>query len=168
HLKFRRRDGAERAIEVTTLRLGFPSEGAVAIVGRDVTEQSEAEALLLRHDRMAAMGTLATGVAHEINNPMTYVLGNVEFVARKLRASAASNEPPDTAALVDSLAHAIDGVHRVRQIVRDLLMFSQGNVEQRTLVDARAVLESSIQMAWHEIRHRARLTKHLSEVPPVG
>jgi CheY-like chemotaxis protein len=55
----------------------------------------------------------------------------------------------------------------VRQIVRDLMTFSQGNVEQRGLVDLRGVVESAIQMAWHEIRHRARLVKNLHEVPPV-
>jgi CheY-like chemotaxis protein len=51
--------------------------------------------------------------------------------------------------------------------VRDLLTFSQGNVEQRGMTDVRGIVESAVQMAWHEIRHRARLTKRLGEVPPV-
>src|SRR5262249_29796154 len=68
---------------------------------------------------------------------------------------------------VQSLSQAVEGANRVRQIVRDLMTFAQGNVEQRGLVDVRGVVESSIQMAWHEIRHRARLVKSLGEVPYV-
>ncbi len=55
----------------------------------------------------------------------------------------------------------------MRQIVRDLLTFSQGNIEQRGMADVRGIVESATQMAWHEIRHRARLVKSLAEVPPV-
>jgi CheY-like chemotaxis protein len=61
----------------------------------------------------------------------------------------------------------VEGANRVRQIVRDLLTFSQGNVDRRGLVDVRGVVESAVQMAWHELRHRARLTKSMADVPPV-
>src|SRR5262249_34958740 len=65
------------------------------------------------------------------------------------------------------LSNAVEGASRVRAIVADLMRFSRGNVETRGLVDLRGVLESSVQMAWHEIRHRARLTKKLGDIPPV-
>jgi signal transduction histidine kinase len=132
---------------------------------RNVTEER-----LLRADRLSALGTLATGVAHEINNPMTYVLGNVEYVARRLRAGLASTDPlqqDELRRLLEALTHAVEGIHRVRSIVRDLMTFSSGNITERSLVDVRAILQSSIQMAWHEIRHRARLVKALGDVPPV-
>jgi PAS domain S-box-containing protein len=120
------------------------------------------------HDRLASFGTLATGVAHELNNPMTYVLANVEWVARRLRARAAERpaEERETAAL-DALARAVEGIQRMRRIVQGLMTFAQGSVEHRTLVDVRALAESALQLAWHEIRHRARLVDRLVEVPPV-
>ncbi len=101
---------------------------------------------------------------------------NLEHVLRRLRAASASDDPiaelaavgnGGLAALAQALQQSVEGANRVRQIVRDLLTFSQGNVEQRGMVDVRGIVESATQMAWHEIRHRARLVKSLAEVPPV-
>jgi CheY-like chemotaxis protein/two-component sensor histidine kinase len=138
---------------------------------------TEHEHALLQRDRMAALGTLSAGVAHEINNPLTYMLVNLEHVLRRLRAASASDDPvgelTDGAGtggltgLVQSLQQAVEGANRVRQIVRSLLTFSQGNVEQQAIADVRGIVESAVQMAWHELRHRARLVKILGEVPPV-
>jgi signal transduction histidine kinase/CheY-like chemotaxis protein len=127
-----------------------------------------------RH-RMAALTTLSAGVAHQINNPLTYLLVNLEYVTRKLRAASASYDPMAELAgakgglpeLVLSLSHAIEGANRIRQVVRDLLTFAQGSADHRRLVDLRGVVESAAQMAWHEIRHRARLCKALADVPLV-
>ena len=149
----------------------------MVVVARDVTERVEFQHQLLQRERMAALGTLSAGVAHEINNPLTYLLVNLEHVLRRLRAASASDDPIEElaarrdggglAALALSLQQAVEGANRVRQIVRDLLTFSQGNVEQRGMADVRGIVESAMQMAWHEIRHRARLVKSLAEVPPV-
>jgi CheY-like chemotaxis protein len=100
---------------------------------------------------------------------------NIEHVLRRLRAASASDDPiaeldessGGLPALAQALQQAVDGANKVRQIVRDLLTFSQGSVEQRGGVDIRGIVESATQMAWHEIRHRARLVKNLGEVPPV-
>jgi signal transduction histidine kinase/ActR/RegA family two-component response regulator len=137
-------------------------------------ENDEDRKRMLLADRLAAIGTLAAGAAHEINNPLTYALINVEHVLRLLRAfSAAGGEvvlDPGTNLLplfVRSLEQANDGMQRVREIVHNLLTFSSGGVATRTLVDVRAIVESSIQMSMHEIVHRARVVRQFSEVPPV-
>jgi CheY-like chemotaxis protein len=130
---------------------------------------------LFQTDRLAAIGTLAAGAAHEINNPLTYAMINADHVVRQLRIIVADARPvaPSTdvmsqlPALLNSLVQAIDGMTRIRDIVRNLMTFSQGTVESRSLVDVRSVVESSIQMALHEIVHRARLVRDLGEVPPI-
>ncbi len=174
-LRWRRKDGGYRTTEAIAASVDFAGRGAALLVARDVTERVAFQYQLLQRDRMAALGTLSAGVAHEINNPLTYLLVNLDHVLRRLRAASASDDPfaalandsGGLAGLVLSLQHSVDGANRVRQIVRDLLTFSQGNVEQRGITDVRGIVESAVQMAWHEIRHRARLTKSLGDVPPV-
>jgi signal transduction histidine kinase/CheY-like chemotaxis protein len=126
-------------------------------------------------DRLAAVETLAAGLAHEINNPLTYTLINVENVLRRMRALAASSETEDVArelvsalpAFVDSLDQTLHGMKRVREVVRGLMTFSRGGASPARLVDARGIAESAIQMSLHEVVHRARLVRDLREVPPV-
>jgi PAS domain S-box-containing protein len=176
-LRWRRKDGRYHTTEAVAARVEFEGAEAVLVVACDVTDRLEFQPQRLERDRMAALGTLAAGVAHEINNPLTYLLVNLEHVLRRLRAAGASDDPIAALAnssgtgalpaLVQSLQQAVDGANRVRQIVRDLLTFSQSNIEQRGMTDVRGIVESAVQMAWHEIRHRARLVKRLAEVPPV-
>jgi PAS domain S-box-containing protein len=151
--------------------------GAVhGVVGSatDVTERNETRERLLVADRLAAIGTLAAGAAHEINNPLTYTSINVEHVMRQLRRAASSGvviapeEHGDlTPELLEALSRADHGLQRVRDIVRSLLTFSHGGMDRRTLVDLHGVVESSVQMALHEIQQRARLVRELAAVPPV-
>jgi PAS domain S-box-containing protein len=177
-LRWLGKGGTYRTTEAAAAPIDLDGSAAVVIVARDVTERVEFQHQLLQRERMAALGTLSAGVAHEINNPLTYLLVNLEHVLRRLRAASASDDPiaelsmvgvggGGLAGLALSLQQAVEGANRVRQIVRDLLTFSQGNVEQRGMSDVRGIVESATQMAWHEIRHRARLVKSLAEVPPV-
>jgi PAS domain S-box-containing protein len=175
-LRWRCKSGRYRTTETSAAPIEVDGASSVIVCAHDVTELAEFQHQLLQRDRMAALGTLSAGVAHEINNPLTYLLVNLEHVLRRLRAASASDDPiaelaggggGSLAGLAQSLHHAVEGANRVRQIVRDLLTFSQGNVETRGIVDVRGIVESATQMAWHEIRHRARLTRSLAEVPPV-
>lgn len=137
------------------------------------TEDARERRLLT--DRLAAVETLAAGLAHEINNPLTYSLINVESVLRRLRVIAASPPTPEVAedlassltSFVDSLDQTLHGMKRIREVVRNLMTFSRGGVGPSSLVDVRGVAESATQMALHEVVHRARLVRDLREVPPV-
>ena len=125
---------------------------------------------LILADRLAALGTLSAGVAHEINNPLTYVLVNIEHVSRQLRSHIAAGEPlgpEDIEAQLVALTQALEGATRVRGIVRDLMTFASGHVETKSLVDVRRVLDASLQMTAHELRHRARVERRMREVPLV-
>ncbi len=137
-------------------------------------ELQDAHERLLIADRLAGIGTLAAGAAHEINNPLTYALLNVDHAVRQMRVAAAEgallplgDDADVLPAMIRALEQAQDGMQRVRSIARNLLTFSRGALDTRSLVDVRAIVESSIQMAMHEIVHRARVVREFGEVPPV-
>jgi PAS domain S-box-containing protein len=186
-LRYITKAGGLVTLEVAPVQsLEFEGAPAYLFVARDVTEQKKMQARLLLADRMASVGTLAAGVAHEINNPLAYVIANVELVAGELMAlglevPALLSPLPETEErmgveerlvgrlreMEQTLHEAQEGTERVRQITRDLKTFSRADEELRSAVDVGRVLDASINMAWNEIRHRARLVKTYGRVPHV-
>jgi len=145
-----------------------PDKELLEIVSTQVAraiERRQLQEQLLVADRMVSMGTLAAGVAHEINNPLAFVQLNLEYAVEQLRALAAR---PELHEVTRALDDAMEGAARVRAIVRDLKVFSRPDATQIGVIDIRRVLDSSIQMAHNEIRHRARLVKSFGETPPVS
>jgi len=136
-------------------------------VGRDVTERLETQAHLMMSDRMASIGTLAAGVAHEINNPLMATTANLDMGIELLESLLEEGQSPELRELDDILNDARNGANRVRHIVRDLKIFSRAEEDSREPVDIEQVVESSLRMAWNEIRHRARLVREYSPVPRV-
>jgi two-component system, cell cycle sensor histidine kinase and response regulator CckA len=137
-----------------------------------VGERKSIEARLAQADRLASVGTLAAGVAHEINNPLAYALGSLEVAARSIealrRALAEREDLEQTLATLSTcLANALEGNQRVRVIVRDLVMFSRARTESRAALDVANVVDSAVNLAWNEIRQRARLTKRYAATAPV-
>jgi PAS domain S-box-containing protein len=134
---------------------------------QDVTDRKQTEARLLFADRMASVGTLAAGMAHELNNPLTYVLTNLDLIAEGLRAAAGGSPGASLAEMAKLTDEARQGSERIRKIVRGLKAFSRADEEHRVLVDVRKVIDGAIDMAFNEIRHRARLVREYRDVPPV-
>jgi PAS domain S-box-containing protein len=146
-------DGAYLSLNSRVLRdAGGNIRGAVGVF-HDLTREKAANEQLMISDRMASIGMLAAGVAHEINNPLAAIMANLELAHRDLTAQAPDSE------LVDMLNDARIAAERVRLIVRDLKIFSRHEEVRSGPVDVNRVLESSIRMAWNEIRHRAQLQK---------
>jgi signal transduction histidine kinase len=139
------------------------AERAIAEVDRRERDREDMESRLAFADRMASVGTLTAGVAHELNNPLMYVLSNLHLTREELEGG----EPGWTERARQQLDEAIQGATRMQHIVRDLKTFSRVDDEPRDSVDLRAVLESSINMCANEIRHRATLERDLGDVPFV-
>ena len=152
----RHQNGSWRVLESLLVNLiGDPAVRGVVSNFRDVTERKQIEAQLMAADRMVSVGTLAAGVAHEINNPLAYVIANLAFAIEALHGS----QDVKARESVEALREAQQGAERVRQIVRDLKAFSRTDDAPAGPVDVHQVVDASINMAWNEIRHRARLVK---------
>ncbi len=119
------------------------------------------EAQLLRADRLAALGTLAATVAHEINNPLTFLLANLDLIRSRLETS-------DDDELRLCLSEAEEGAQRVATIVADLRNLSHpGATGESVHVDVHKVLDASIRICEGEARQRARVTRDYAELPRV-
>lgn len=157
------RDGATLIVEISpTEIIDYRGAPARLVVGRDVTERMRLREQVLTTERLAAVGMLAAGVAHEVNNPLAYVLNNVEMARRDLAslgdASRTSRE---------ALGSALEGVDRIRTVVRELLALSRVDDDAIGPVDAAAVMESTLVLGAHEIAERAELERDYRAVPLV-
>jgi len=166
-----RPDGEIRWVRSRGFQVRDAAGTLVRLIGiiSDTTEPRRLQSELMVSDRMASVGTLAAGVAHEINNPLAAVMANLEFMSESL--ATMGPQPSATWVLEElkqPLEEAREAAQMVRLIVRDLKIFSRSPAEEPTgAVDVRAIMESSLRMAWNEIRHRAQLVKHYGVVPGV-
>jgi PAS domain S-box-containing protein len=167
-LPFKRFTGEKVILEVTRGgALSLRGNRTTMLVTLDVTERKRLQERLMLADRMVSVGTLAAGVAHEINNPLSFIISNVHFLRAELEKLAEAH-PGETERLreaMSALADATTGAERVRDVVRDLKTFSRGDGSVTEAVDLREVLKICINMAKNEIHHRAMLVTEFSEAP---
>lgn len=166
-----------------------------ASIVQDLSEQKLLQKRLAQADRMATLGVLAAGLAHEINNPLTYVLYTNEHLTKGLpdvvdairrawsllaaevgRDRAEALIGADALALdvdgaldklIDSAGTATEGCRRMHDIVQDLKIFSRVGNDERRAVEIHPVIESAVNIAANEIKHRAQLVLQLEPTPPV-
>ena len=164
-----RKDGraVSLALVASPIRDAGGGTSGIALIARDVTERKELETRLLVSERMASVGTMAAGVAHEISSPLAYLRANLDAVADRLRELGPSLSRERIDGLTDPLGKARDGADRVGKVVGDLRMFSGLDDDRNRPVDLRRLLDSIVDLAWNEISSRARLVKEYGDVPPV-
>lgn len=157
--RFRRGDGSWAIIADRGVVERSPDGTPLRMVGAmvDVSETRALERRLVISDRMASLGTLAAGVAHEINNPLSFVGLNLDWAIRSTTAPAVRA----------ALEEAREGVERVRQIVRDLNTFARPDQSEQAAVDVREPIASALGIALNELRHRARVREEHVPAPPA-
>ncbi len=128
----------------------------------DITERKRLQDRLSASERMASVGTLAAGVGHEINNPLTYIMLNLELLDRELQHDQPRLERMRT--MVDQTRY---GTERVRSVVRDLQALTRAHEDRVTPIDPATILTRCLEIAHHQIKHRAQVIRDLHPVPAV-
>jgi two-component system cell cycle sensor histidine kinase/response regulator CckA len=159
-------DGRLVPWEVTVAYVKGARRSVAVAALRDTSDrQRAAEAL-----RLAGIGTLAAGVAHEINNPLASVVGNLALVRERLSVLRVVGGGPALARFaqewLEPIEDAEDGARRVRDVVAELRVFARSEAE-RGPVDVARAMRSALSLAQSEIQHRARLVTRIGEVPPI-
>jgi signal transduction histidine kinase len=163
-------------------------------ISEEVGNNRKKDAILLQQDKLASLGQLAAGVAHEINNPIGFISSNlstldkyltrltmfiglhteklIQFAPSELSAEIETNRKSlkldrimkDAGTLIQE---SLDGVDRVRKIVQNLKTFSRMDESKKTFSDINEVLEGTINIAWNELKYKATLKKELGNLPPI-
>ena len=159
-----------------------------------IRQLEEAHNQVLQSEKLASIGQLAAGVAHEINNPIGFVNCNLGTLERHVDGllrlidahERAAEAPGDSAAraavaqlerelelnylrddLRDLMRESRDGLDRVKRIVQDLKDFSRVGETDWQAADLHACLDSTLNVVWNEIKYRAEVVKHFGHLPEV-
>lgn len=140
------------------------------VVFRDITERKRLETRLSMAERMASIGTMAAGMAHEINNPLAAVLGNVGYALEGLTRLVSQTDGELGVGLREvreALGDAEEAGSRIMRIIEDLKRLSRLERVDRELLDLPDVIDAAVRVCEHQLRHCATLQRRLGTTPFV-
>ena len=145
----------------------------LVVVIRDLREVAELRRRLVVSGRLAAVGELAAGIAHEINNPLSFIGANLRMLDEhwaRLRESREKGEEIPWEVLTEGhemIQESIEGVSRAAGIVRDVRVLAHGGSRGREQVDVNAVIEHAVRVARPQLGEGIRLERVLAPVPRI-
>ena len=194
NIPIKRKDGTVFRADINATLITLDGKRYLLGCFRDMTEKNNFQAKLVQSDRLASMGMLAAGMAHEINNPLFYVLFNLDTLAeamprfgerlRSLRDDLCNRldadqlrhffgrhnelfDPMTCQAMSNHFRDALNGTEKIRDIVRGLSTFSRVEKNKQIPVDVEFAVECACSMAANEIKYRAKLVRAYRPVRKV-
>jgi PAS domain S-box-containing protein len=135
-----RKDGSLMPMEVHNHRVKLGDDYAIITIGRDITERKKAEEQMIVTSRLASIGELTSGVAHEINNPLTSVIGFSELLL----------ERPLPEGIKEDLTTIRDEAQRASRVVKNLLTFTRQHPVSKEPVDVNSIIEKVLELRAYE------------------
>ncbi len=200
--KHRCKNGAVLDVDVTACQVEFGGRSMVQAIYRDITDRKQAEQALkdahlqiIQQEKLATIGQLAAGVAHEINNPISFVRSNLSSLQKfslkltdylEREREVAGKYLPETEKeelerlwqegkldfilqdLPELLQESFEGTDRVKQIVQDLMVFARKDGGESAAVDLNKIVEGAVSITWNELKHKAELQTDYGRIEPVS
>ncbi len=175
-------DGEEHWVSSTRVPIHDQQGQVTGLVGllQDVTNQRRSREQLVQADKLAAIGTLAAGVAHEINNPIGFISSNLNTMSKyiqkiqSLLAKPAEITGDDCVVLGDMLTdfndavnESLEGTTRVRNIVADLKSFSRVDRAEKELANLNEGINSTLNIVWNELKYTCKVEKDFGDIPDL-
>lgn len=165
----------EASLTELTLSLEEKVKERTRALEEALAEKERTQARLIQSEKMASLGQLVAGVAHEINNPVGYIYANTDNLKRflsRLREQADKDEPEKIKEIINKMESITDttrdGAKRTKEIVEGLRSFARSGKTSRKTVDIHQPVETAIMLLGHELKHGIKLVRDFSELPPVS
>ncbi len=176
-------NGETRWISTTKVPLHDNQGLVTGIVGlvQDITEYHRSREQLVQADKLAAIGTLAAGVAHEINNPIGFISSNLNTMKKYLNKIKRFIEELEEGAdkddkeiileiledFGDAIDESIEGATRVKDIVADLKSFSRVDKAEKEYANINEGIESTLNIVWNELKYHCKVEKEFGDIPDI-
>lgn len=183
------RQKAQEALQARAVELEELNRTLESRVQEELQKNREKDTILLQQDKLASIGQLAAGVAHEINNPMGFIMSNLSTLKEysralvqyhgsmdKKRSAAGSDllqlqQELDIPFILDDMpslvAESLEGAERVKKIVEDLKSYARSDENRFTEADLNQLVQSTITIVRNEIRYVAELQLNLGDLPQI-
>ena len=193
-IRLKQPDGSVKSVELTVDSIDVGDTQQKLVILNDVTERNKLRTQAFLSDKLSTVGTLAAGIAHEINNPIAWVMANLGYLKTNIEIFTSYQkelyhvleEPDANAKLVlleklimdpkrqsvtmkfnEIVSETLQGAERVRDIVRNLKGFTRVDATEMTQVDLHQVIDTSISMAVPEFKYKARMEKNFAPNLPM-
>ena len=148
---FVRLDGSTIEVEVTAAHYSDQEGPAILVVARDITERKRLQVQLRRTERVAELGTVASGMAHEIGTPMNVILGRAEYLMERTK-----EEP-----VRKGLQTIVTQVERITRVMNQLLAFARRRPVEHRALDFQQAIEDNLEIFQERFSHN-RITVETS------
>ena len=158
--RFQHKDGSWRRLEAIARKpAGDTAGGGIIVNSRDVTERNSLQEQLIQAEKLAALGRLVSGIAHELNNPLTSVIGYTQLALSRSDLGADLREQLETVGQQGQ---------RARHIVHNMLSFARQHKPARSGVDINRLLEATLELRTYEFAvNNIEIDRQFGEVPQI-